>query len=254
LIKLFRKKCFVLWLGSDIRKPEFVMSHNPYYKALWESGEYDYYYESEQRSAQIQRKFSRIGAIPLVCPEMKLYLNEEFFAQYMDFFQPISIDSYKCIFPSKVNQRPIVLHAPSKLNTKGTFHVREALATLKQKGCDFEYIEVFDKEKHEAEVLMEKCDIFLDQFILGSYGMAACEAMAMGKPVFCYLMQPVIDALPADCPIINANINTLENVIESYLLDANKRYETGKLSRAYVEKYHDANKIVAVWRNSIIYP
>ncbi len=254
LIKLFHKRNYVLWLGSDIRKPEFVKNHNPYYEDLWRRGEYDYHYESEERSQQIQKKFSRIGSIPLVCPEMKLYLNSAFFNHYIDFFQPISIDSYNCVVPSKENQRPLVLHAPSKLSTKGTFHVRAALASLKEKGFDFEYIEVFDKEKHEAEALMKQCDIFLDQFMLGSYGMAACEAMAMGKPVFCYLMQPVIDALPADCPIINTNINNLGEVIESYLLDANKRCETGKLSRAYVEKYHDAKKIVSAWRNSIIYP
>ena len=78
---------------------------------------------------------------------------------------------------------------------------------------------------------------------VGSYGLATCEAMAMGKPVLCYLMPPVVERLPADCAIVNTNIDNLESTIEVYLLDESKRAAVGKLSRAFVEKYHDADKI-----------
>ncbi|MBK7588373.1 MAG: hypothetical protein IPI22_08550 [Bacteroidetes bacterium] len=56
-------------------------------------------------------------------------------------------------------------------------------------------------------------------------------------------MPPVVERLPANCAIINTNIDNLESTIEAYLLDEHKRTAVGKLSRAFVEKYHDADKI-----------
>ncbi|HPO51256.1 MAG TPA: hypothetical protein PK165_00305 [bacterium] len=90
---------------------------------------------------------------------------------------------------------------------------------------------------------MKNADIFLDQFVLGAHGMACLEAMAYGKPVLCYIKPSLIPQYPDDLPIVNANPDNLEIVLEELLLNGKKRCELGKQGRAYVEKYHDAMKL-----------
>ena len=63
----------------------------------------------------------------------------------------------------------------------------------------------------EALEIMQKADIFIDQLILGSYGMSSIEAMSFGKPVMTYIMPKVFEAgLPNECPIVNTNPTNLE--------------------------------------------
>lgn len=244
LIKLLKKPVLVEWIGSDIRVPEIVCAINAYHKRCWESGEYAYYAESKKRSDGIQQKFKQLHATPLVCPEMSLYLNPAIFPDYISFFQRIDIVNYAPQYPSPENKETVnIIHTPSSTGGKGTKYVREAIENLKQKGLQFQYIEIHNKSRQEALEAIRSADIFLDQFICGAYGLATCEAMAMGKPVFCYLMPKVVEKLPADCPIINTSVDTLESTLEQFISNPALRNATGRLSRQYAEKYHDADKI-----------
>jgi hypothetical protein len=88
-----------------------------------------------------------------------------------------------------------------------------------------------------------EADIFLDQFIIGYYGMAALEAMAYGKPVLCYVKPSVLKEEPPNLPIVNANPDNLVEMLEPLLQDGRLRLVLGKQGRAHVEKYHDAVKL-----------
>ncbi|MBK9716740.1 MAG: hypothetical protein IPO85_04345 [Saprospiraceae bacterium] len=52
-----------------------------------------------------------------------------------------------------------------------------------------------------------------------------------------------MEILPKDCPIVNADVNTLESILMKFLIDPKLRYLTGIQSRIYVEKYHDSSKL-----------
>lgn len=243
LIKLLRKPIFVEWIGSDIRVPEIVSNENQYYKEAWDNGDWDYKMESRERSNRIQKKFYDLKAMPTVCVEMSLHLNRNFFPTNITFYQRIDIRNYKAAYPSSDSTIPVLVHTPSATGTKGTRYVREAIEQLREKGFQFEYVEIHNKTRQEALSAIQQADIFIDQFIVGSYGLATCEAMAMGKPVLCYLMDSVKNLLPADCPIVNTNLNTLLATLETYITNAGLRNETGIRSRAFAEQYHDADKI-----------
>ena len=109
--------------------------------------------------------------------------------------------------------------------------------------------------RNEAIKWVQKADIFLDQFVIGDHGMAALEAMALGKPVVCYIKPSMSGKYPSDCPIVNASQDNLTEVLESLLTNGKRRCETGKESRAYVEKYHDAaalaHQLVEIYREMI---
>jgi hypothetical protein len=255
LIKQLKKPILIEWLGSDIRIPEIVSSFNPFYKEWVDSGKYFYKEESNKRSLSIQEKFSFLNAYPAVCPEMSLFVEKKFFKRIILLYQRIHIESFTPVFPEVIKKVPKVVHTPSAPGAKGTESVRAAVEKLKLKGLIFEYIEIHNKSKSEALEAISKADIFLDQFIIGGYGMATCEAMAFGKPVFCYLMSSVQNLLPTDCPIINVNISELQEKLEEFIIDPSLRRSFGERSREYVEKYHDANKIadqlVAEYKNML---
>lgn len=238
-LKFSNKPKLIEWLGSDIRIPEVVMSFNPYYKREVENGTYSYNFESKSRSNRIQRKFKYINAIPFLCPEMTLFLNKDIFPKYYTTFQRINLSNYIPKYPSPLMKKVTIVHTPSATGAKGTKYVRLVISKLKL-DFDIEYIEVHNKSHKEAIDAISKADLYLDQFIAGSYGMATCEALALGKPVLCYLMQPVVEILPEDLPILNTNIDTLETNIKYFLLNPEKRNEVGIMSRKYAEKYHDS--------------
>jgi glycosyltransferase involved in cell wall biosynthesis len=252
LIHLFRKKIYIEWLGSDIRIPEIVMNDNPQYKLSWENGEYGYKIESKERSLRIQQKFKRINAKPLLCPEMTLYLDRNLFADYIPTFQPINLEDFRAIYPAQETQKPILVHTPSNTGAKGTKYVRESIKILANKKLNFTYIEITDQTREKALEAISNCDIFIDQFIMGGYGMASCEAMAMGKPVVSYIMPSVTKLLPKDCPIINTDVNMLTANLEKLIKETSLRNETGLKSRTYIEKYHNADIIARELRKIFI--
>lgn len=241
--KKLGKKIFVEWAGSDIRTPEYLKSINTYYKQAFENG-YEYAsFESEEQSYKNQLKFARYNAIPLLGAEMSLFLNKKLFKAFILLYQRINCFDFKPKFPSIQNKRPLLVHSPSAKVAKGSFKIDEVIKEL-QKKYELEYILLHNMPREEVLQYIQKCDIFVDQIILGSYGMAAIEAMSFGKPVICYLMPQVFEnGLSESCPIVNANPDNLYEKLEDLLKDATKRNEIGKQSRDFVEQYHDVNKI-----------
>jgi glycosyltransferase involved in cell wall biosynthesis len=108
---------------------------------------------------------------------------------------------------------------------------------------DFDFVLNVGTPHDQALGIVRRADVFLDQFVTGGYGVAAIEAMALGKPVVCYVKPSLASQYPSDQPIVNANQDNLATVLESLLKDGQLRAELGRRSRAYVERHHDAHKI-----------
>jgi len=248
-LKITGKIIYIEWVGSDIRKPKLLSKINKFYKQEFELGTYSYLNESNFRSWFRQNKFKFLNAIPLLCPEMSLYLDKKLFPQYIKTMQRINSDKYivNTIEGARIN----VVHAPSSIGAKGTLQIRQIVNKL-IKQIDFDYIEVTNKTRKETLEIISNCSIFLDQFILGSYGMAACEAMAFGKPVFCYLIREVEALLPESCPIVNCSLESLEINLLTYLQNSTLRKQKGIESRKYIEKFHNSNQVVGLLLNEFL--
>jgi len=73
---------------------------------------------------------------------------------------------------------------------------------------------------------------------MGNYGFFALEAMALGKPVLCFMRDPTKYVLnPGECPIINTHISTLKQDIAGLAGDREYLHDMGKRGRLYVQKY-----------------
>ena len=98
----------------------------------------------------------------------------------------------------------------------------------------------------EAFEIYRQADIVIDQLYIGTYGVFALEAMALGKPVVTYLRPDLKEAFPKDLPIVSASEATLKEALASLLENPAELGRLGRLGRSYVERYHDYRKIAVV--------
>jgi glycosyltransferase involved in cell wall biosynthesis len=150
--------------------------------------------------------------------------------------------------PPRHSERPLVVHAPSDRLTKGTEHVLAAVDQLRADGVPFDFRLVEGLSHAEARRLYEDADVFVDQLVVGWYGAAAVEAMALGKPVVCFLREEDFAHLPAelaaDIPIVNADRATLTDRLRVLLEGSpDARAALGARGREYVLRWHDPTAI-----------
>jgi glycosyltransferase involved in cell wall biosynthesis len=154
--------------------------------------------------------------------------------------------------PPSERNRPVVLHAPSSRRRKGTEHVIAAC-----EGLDVELDLVEGLRHDEARRRYEQADIVVDQLNAGWYGIFALEAMALGKPVLSYLRDEAVEhterELGVEVPIVRVTKDTLRERIAELAASLDERRRIGALSRAYVERVHDADKgadrLIAIYRS-----
>jgi hypothetical protein len=101
---------------------------------------------------------------------------------------------------------------------------------------------------------MAAADIVVDQLIVGWYAMFAIEAMAMEKPVLCYLRQDLMELFVTsglvaadEIPILNCSPLTIKETLRSLVLNRDELPDIGKRSRAYVMKHHSIQVVGKVF-------
>lgn len=166
-----------------------------------------------------------------------------YFDKVFTFRQPVILDEINFKVPDVNNTCPRILHIPTEPKVKGTEEIIAAVENLKKKGHIFEF--VLKRQLTQKEVYQEisNCDVYVDELRCGSHGVTAVETMAAGKPTVTFIREDLIDKFPEELPLVNANPDTIEEVLEELILDAQLRHNIGKASRAYVEKYHDSRVV-----------
>ena len=146
--------------------------------------------------------------------------------------------------PPSDNPRPLVVHAPSSREKKGTAYVIEACAQLP---VDLDIVEGIPHD--EARERYARADIVVDQLQAGWHGVFALESMALGKPVVSYLKADVVERSAAGfgrrVPIVPATRETLVDALRPLVERPALRREIGAESRAYVEAVHDIDHVAA---------
>jgi glycosyltransferase involved in cell wall biosynthesis len=144
--------------------------------------------------------------------------------------------------PPSDSSRPLVVHAPSNREKKGTRQVIEACAQLPVE------LDIVEGVPHdEARKRYARADIVVDQLNAGWHGVFALEAMALGKPVVTYLKPDVVERSALGygirLPIVPATSETLVEALRPLVADPALRREIGSAGRAYVEQVHDIDRV-----------
>jgi glycosyltransferase involved in cell wall biosynthesis len=154
--------------------------------------------------------------------------------------------------PPSDNPRPLVVHAPSNREKKGTQYVIEACAQLP---VDLDIVEGVPHDV--ARERYARADIVVDQLNNGWHGVFALESMALGKPVVAYLNPELVEQSAAGfgirLPIVPATKENLAEALRPLVESPALRREIGAASRTYVERVHDidrsADRLLDVYRS-----
>jgi glycosyltransferase involved in cell wall biosynthesis len=210
LLRLLRKKSVFHYLGSDIRgKTPDELAYG------------------KRADAEIVGSYDAIRWVPeahVIPPGLDLH-----------HFTPV---------PPSDAERPLVVHAPSNREKKGTRYVIEACEQLP---VELDIVEGVPHE--EARARYARADIVVDQLEAGWHGVFALESMALGKPVVTYLKPDVVErsaeGYGVRLPIVPATKETLVDALRPLVEQPALRREIGARSRAYVEQVHDIDRIAA---------
>ncbi|MCE9546980.1 MAG: glycosyltransferase family 1 protein [Planctomycetia bacterium] len=145
---------------------------------------------------------------------------------------------------------PIVLHAPTDREVKGTRFILDAVARLKADGTALELVLVENVSHAEMPAMYAQADLVVDQLLAGWYGGAAVEAMSLGKPVVSYIRETDLKFVPPamrdGLPLIQATPETVYDVLRHWLTDGRPALaERGQQGRRFVERWHDPMRIAA---------
>lgn len=234
IARLGKKMVMHHW-GNDVRFHDIARIHNPYV----------YTGDSPPNEVMHERltKMTRYIKQAIVQDyEMVPYVEN-----YYDHVHvvPIAIDlsQFTPAYPDPMKKRPLILHAPTNPDFKGTAHVENAIEQLR-KEYDFDYKRI-EKLKHsEAIELYKEADLIIDQVLCGSHGLLSVETMALGKPVVTYIREDLISRFPSELPIVNANPDTLYDQVKKLLENPSLRRTHGEQGRKYVEAYHSSDVVI----------
>lgn len=157
---------------------------------------------------------------------------------------PVVVDAARWGRPRRLagGRVPVVAHVPSNGAVKGTALVRPAMERLAAEGV-IEYREIHGVPSRAMPEVWAEADVVLDQFRLGSYGVAACEAMAAGSVVVGHVLEETRAVVSRDAgmelPVVEATPDTIEGVVRALVEDPARREALTAAGREFVSHTHD---------------
>lgn len=149
--------------------------------------------------------------------------------------------------PSPPEQGPFrVLHMPTNRSIKGTRYIEDACASLRTRGIPVELQLVEGVPHRQVKSLIARADVIVDQLLVGWYGAFAVEAMALGKPVLCYLREEDLKRFVPfreRIPIVRTTKETLAEDLCALLCAPARWQDLSKAGRQFVLDVHDPMKI-----------
>ena len=239
---LARQECEVALIahGTDVRDPDL---HR-------ERDKWSYFNEGDDAWRQHLREFTARNrataqdmGLPLFVstPDLLLDLPSATWLPVC-----IDVDAFAAEDDALQRQVPRVLHLPSRRNPpiKGTQYVDPILSKLQAEGL-IEYISPESVAHAEMPRLVKGCDIVVDQILSGFYGVAAAEAMASGRVLVGRLAPDVAELMPEQPAIVDADPDTLEEVIRGILSDREAALAQAQSNVAFVRRWHDGRAAAA---------
>lgn len=236
LIKLRGRRILYRFTGMDLRDPIIDLKDNPY-------SPFRYGYSATTPADEIVRRAyleylqCHVDQFLVQDPELGQYMpNAEIIPRALDLNQWPDVG----VQPT---DKPIVVHGPSNQLIKGTSFVLKACEELLEEGLNFELKLVTGMAHEEAVSWYKRSDILVDQLHIGAYGVLAMEGMALGKAVMCYIREDLFKPVYGEMPIINCNPDNFKDQLRKLIKDYEMRKDYGQRARAFVEEFHDVNKV-----------
>lgn len=229
------KKMIVHHRGSEVRILPVARKNNPYVKVkpVW----------TEKKIRNDLTTLSKyIDHAIALDYEIESYIKEYYKNTHV-IPHIVDIGKLQPNYPT-VKPTPLIVHAPTKRNIKGTESVLKAVKQLKSEGVSFDFKLIEGMDHSETMKLLSQADIVIDQLRIGTEGFFSLEAMALGKPVICYIREDLVSKYPKEFPIVNANPDNIGEVLKNLIANPEQWKKLGVQGRAYVKKYHSSANVV----------
>lgn len=244
LIKAAGKKMVMHHRGNDVRSRTRARQGkdytNPYVNA-------DCSFPDEQIEQNLKYFAKHMACAIVQDYELYKYVIDYYQAEGKPVFvlpRLIKTSSFSPLYPKPQKNQPLqIVHAPTNRAFKGSDAIEQVINQLKSQ-YPIEYKSVEGLTHQQALEIYKRADIVIDQILCGAYGNLSVEAMALGKPVICYIRPDLVSHYPQDLPIISANPDTLYAVLQQLLKHPEQLYHLGQKGRQYVEKHHEASKVI----------
>lgn len=237
--------CALLFHGSDIRLPSAHAKSNPWSPFRESTDVVRNLEETAKRNAELAAD----AGVPLFVstPDLLQWLPGAAWC-------PVVIDTEPWKFEGARNRRitgrvPMVAHAPSRPWLKGTDRIEPVLRRLADEGV-IEYRQVLGIEHASMPRFYAEADVMLDQFAVGGYGVAACEAMASGCLVLGHVEESarreVREATGWELPVHETTIDSLETDLRQYARDPGAFDNLRLEGPRFVDEVHDGEFAASV--------
>jgi len=243
ILKLFRKKTVMWFLGSDVRHYESVEAQVRKMGIKYRVSE-----ALKEKPAVLKRKLRMIRVVEkyvdhiISFPAISQLLTRDYVGKEMASRIYLPLDVGNIIYKNVPHPRAVVVHAPSNPEIKGTPHVLKAVQQLKGEGYDFEFCLFRNTSNTKVREMLPDADIAIDQLFATGPGMFALESMAAGCAVLGGNV-PEFSDYPRELPVIHTDPDNVYRNLKMLLENPELRRELGEKGRRYVEKYHDSRKI-----------
>jgi hypothetical protein len=239
LLRLFRKRIVYVFCGSDDR-PTYLDGG---IMAASRGVSIDACIASVRAKKRMLRRVERHATVILTNPSHGL-LHERPFVSFPTVGIPRVPEAETA--DADPPGPPMIVHAPSHPEAKGTGVIRATIDRLRERGYDFEYEELQAVPNQIVRERLRRCAFVVDQ-VWGDTPMAglAADAALYGKPAIVsgYAWDELRRLLPdyAFAPSERCSPEGLEDAIVRLLTDEEHRRELGARARAFVaERWNPA--------------
>jgi hypothetical protein len=232
----------MIFHGSDIRPPARHAADEPW------SPYRDSRMPSVLLADRTERTLARLrrDGIPafVTTPDLLRYVPEATWCPVV-----VTPSDWRAARPEpRAGRAPVVVHAPSSARIKGTHFIEPVVRRLADEGV-VEYRRVTGLPAREMPGVYAEADVVLDQFLIGSYGVAACEALASGRLVIGHVDEAtrglVRERTGIELPIVEATVDTLDAVLRAIARDPELFAEHRRAGPEFVEAVHDGRRSAA---------
>ena len=246
LAKLLGRKVFMTLQGCDVRlshlsaaRHAFTPCHEGHCQAVPSCR----VTVDARRQQLIDNIIPQCDRVFVLNPELAHYVPGSVFLPYAS----VDVEALEPVWPK--SQGPaVILHAPSDEGIKGSRMIIEAIERVRQR-IPIEFILVQGIQHAQAMQLYRQADLVIDQVLTGWYGGFAVEAMALGKPVACYIREADLPHVPAamraELPLIRLTPDTLEADLTAVLTRQAEWSQWGRQARAFVLRWHHPRRLAA---------
>lgn len=157
---------------------------------------------------------------------------------------PLTINAkiWKNSEPPLCEKRIRIVHAPTNAWVKGSDLIEPALLKLQDEGI-IQYTRVQNVPSARMPEVYRDADVVLDQFLVGSYGVTAVEALASGRIVLGHVREDVREYVKSysgiELPIVQTTVDDIEQVIRAISKEMDAYRELAARGPAFVDVVHD---------------